>query len=123
MSRSRDRAPIRCLLLAGLVLALPLAAATPARAENATAKVPADASFFASMLRNREQIDALMKSKGYKRLMDLGLVKMGLKKLQEELGKEGNPLGQALKFFEAKENKELLDVLIEAGSEEIFLYG
>jgi len=119
----RDRALLRCLLLCGLLLVVPLTA-RPAHAQNATEKVPADAAFFTAMLRNREQVEGLVKSKGFKRLSELPLVKMGLAQLHAMMAKPGGgPMDGIMKLLEAKENKELLQVLHEAVSDEIFIYG
>jgi hypothetical protein len=43
--------------------------------------------------------------------------------MMKELGKDDGPLGMYKKFTQAKENKELVDLLIEAVADEVFLYG
>lgn len=90
---------------------------------SALAMVPADCAFFAASLRNKEQIDLFYNSKAYKTLRSLPLVKMAYGKLMEELGKEDAPLGMYKQFVADKENQELIDLLLEGMSEEIFIYG
>jgi len=109
-------------LVAAFLLAGP-ARAQDVRTDSALAIVPADAAFFNSTLRNKEQIDAVYKSNAYKKFRELQGVKDGLKMLHEEMKKEGNPLGVIHKALEQKENKELLDLLVDAVSHEIFCYG
>jgi hypothetical protein len=128
----RDRSPGRCplvVLTALLAAAALLLAGRPARAAegdkpaNSLSLVPADAAYYGSMLRNKEQVDAVLKSKAFKRLRELDLVQMGLKHLSAELGKEDSPAAKVKQFFDDPENKELLELLKDAGSHEIFLYG
>jgi hypothetical protein len=120
--------------LTGAVVALMLVAApraraeepakdAPAKAANATGFVPADASFFSTMLRNKQQYDILVKSKAFKKLMELDVVKEHLKKLQDELGKEDGKAAGFKKFWEDKDNKKLVELIINAVSDEIFIYG
>src|SRR5438046_1552790 len=76
--------------------------AAPARADDAGQDagklcdslklVPADASVYGAMLRNKEQIDAIAHSKAWAKLTALPLVKMARQKIEEDLGKEGGPL-------------------------------
>ncbi len=124
MLPQRKRSSGRYLLrVMGAVLAAApvLCFALPARAaDNATELVPADAAFFTASLRNREQYDAVVKSKAFKRLKDLPLVKEALKKFKAEKDKKDGPFA---KFYEDKDNKALVELVIEAGSSEVFLYG
>jgi hypothetical protein len=109
----------------GVVLAAAplLALGLPARAaDNSAALVPADASYYSAMLRNKEQIDAIAKSKAWKRLTDLPLFQEAVKKAKEKLNEEGGPGPAIKKFYEDKDNKDLANVLLDAVSHEIFLY-
>jgi hypothetical protein len=120
------------LFAAALAAVLPLAG-RPARADepapvkesggNATALVPADVSFFASFLRNKQQLDAVRNSNAYKKLMQLDIVKEGLKKAHADLDKDESPIPKIRAFFDQAENKPLLDLLKDAGSHEVFVYG
>lgn len=113
-------------LVAGLVL---LAAVHPARAEadrvpSGLALVPADAAGFSAMLRNREQIELFYKSNAYKTLRALPAVKQAYAEVMKNLGKgkEDGPLATIQKLLEKKENRELLEVLKQAVSDELFVY-
>jgi hypothetical protein len=113
-------------LLAGACLALgtpPAARAGDKEAAKSLALIPADASFYSAMLRNKEQFDALVNSKGYQRLMKLPLVQMGLKHLRAEMAKEDSPLANWKKFTASEENRALIDLVKDAVSHEIFIYG
>lgn len=121
-------APRRWLggLMAGLVL---LASAAVAGAETdkpqtGLSLVPADAAGFAALLRNREQVELFYKSNAYRTLRDLPAVKEAYKKAMDNLGegKESGPLAMFRKWRQAKENKELLAVLTQAVSDEVFVY-
>jgi len=125
----RVRAPQRALplllgaLLAGAFLTVAPANAQDVRTDSGLALVPADAAFYTAMLRNKEQIDAVLKSKAYKKFQELQGVKTGLEQLRAELKKEGGPYAQFQKLLEDKENQELVEVLKDAASSEIFVYG
>ncbi|MFO0878572.1 MAG: hypothetical protein U0840_14625 [Gemmataceae bacterium] len=114
------------LFLAGVVTLL--ASASPGRAEdtapaNALSKVPADSTFFLSLLNNKEQVELLYKSNAYKTLRALPLVKQAHAKLMKDLEKDDSPLAMYKKFTANKENKELVDLLSEAVSDEVVFYG
>jgi len=110
------------LVGAGLLSAAP-ARAQDVRTDSGLALVPADASFYTAMLRNKEQIDAVLKSKAYKKLLELQSVKMALAQLEEEKKKPDGPFSVYKKFMEDKENQDLQAVLKDAVSSEIFFYG
>src|SRR5262249_51630739 len=113
-------------LLAGMSLSL---AARPARADeavkakNSLSFVPADTAFYLAMLRNREQVEAVLNSKAFKRLMSQPLVQMGLKPAMQKFHKPGGPGDHLKNFLSDPDNKELLELLLDAVSNEIFLYG
>jgi len=130
LSPRTDRQGARLLLFAGAVLAgLLLATSGPARAEavktnSSLSFIPADAAFYASSLRNREQMDLFLKSNAFKSLQALPLVKMAHGQLMAKLN-EGprSPLKMLEEFTKNKDNKELLDLVLEVGAEELFVYG
>jgi hypothetical protein len=110
-------------LLLGGALAAPARAAEGGPTDHALALVPADAAFYSASLRNREQLDALLKSKAWARVKELPLVQMGWKHLQEQWAQEGGPLEGLRQFYDQAENRELVAVLADAVSQEIFCYG
>jgi hypothetical protein len=110
--------------LAGVLLAGLLA--TPARAgaekpANSLGMIPADAGFYSAMLRNKEQIDIIAKSKAWAEIWNMPAVQMGWKMLQDQY--ESGNLTPVKAFFSQPENRELLDLLADAGSHEIFIFG
>lgn len=117
------------LFAAAALGGLLLAGAAPGRADavktdTSLSLVPADASFYAAGLRTKEQVDLLLKSAAYKKVESLPLVKMAVAKAMEGLKSDPNsPLKAYEKFVANKDNQALIDVLTEAGSEEIFVYG
>ncbi len=106
-----------------LVLSPPAVLAEGAKAESSLHLVPGDAVFYGAMLRNREQIDAVLKSKAWARLAGLPVVQMAIKQLQEQLAKPNPQVAQVLQLLEQPENKELLGLLGEMFADEVFVYG
>lgn len=111
-------------VLAALALATP-----PARAEGpdgvdaALKLLPADTAFYGSMLRNREQVEAIAKSKAWAKLMDLPAVKLARKRIEDQLANPDPQTAMVLEFLKQPENQELVEVLGDAVSDEIFVYG
>jgi len=85
--------------------------------------IPADAAFYSAMLRNREQIEIIGKSKAWARLMAMPVVQEGFKKYDEAAADPENP---AAKFKAGLANPAVQDVLAllaDMGGRDIFLYG
>src|SRR5688500_4238372 len=118
LPRTTDSTPggLRLLLGALLAGAVLIAAGPRARADEETAKtasalakVPDDAAFFSTSLRNKEQLDLFLKSNAYKTIRSLPAVKAAEEKAKAELAKDpNNPLQRYKKFTAQKENKELV---------------
>jgi hypothetical protein len=132
MLPQRDRLPRRYLplllatVLTGLALLLtgrPVRGGEGDKGANSLSLVPADAGFYQALLRNKEQLDAVLKSKAWGRLVKLPIVQMGLKKLTDLWGQEEGPLAPVRTFFGKAENKELLELLGDAVAHEVFFYG
>jgi len=86
--------------------------------------VPADASFYSSCLRNREQYEAFVNSNAFAKLMAIPTVQMGVAYLKESWENPPDPELAAFKeFLEQPENQELLELLGEMVSDEVFFYG
>lgn len=102
-----------------------LCTALPARAEQTAAPslqlVPADASFYSVMLRNRQQFQAIAHSRAWARLKQNPLVQMGWKQLHAALAE--SPAAGFQGLLQAPENRELLGVLADMFSDEWFCYG
>jgi hypothetical protein len=113
-----------CLLVLAGLLALGLAAPAQAAGDKLDTSlkfVPADAAFYSSMLRNREQLDIVFKSNAYAKLMELPAVKQAL--AATKAAYEKKDFDQVRAILEMPENQELLAVLNDAVSQEIFIYG
>ena len=109
-------------LLAVVAFLLATSALVPARAAQPVASldvVPADAAFYSSMLRNREQYDAIVNSKAFAKIMELPYVKLGLQTLQAQASGPGSPLG----MLNDPDVKKSLAFLADIFSDEVFVYG
>jgi hypothetical protein len=85
--------------------------------------VPEDAAFYCSMLRNREQFEAMAGSRAWAKLKALPFVKDLWKNVREELTGEEGRLAGLYKFFQGAENQQLAELLGEMVSREVFVYG
>jgi hypothetical protein len=83
--------------------------------------MPADVSAYSVMLRNAEQIEAVLKSKAWAKLNGLPVVKMAWKALEEQLHQPGSPLAGFHRWVEQAENKKLVKLLLEMGRDEVFV--
>ena len=54
--------------------------------------IPADAAFYSSMLRNREQIDAFLHSNAWEKLKSMPSVQMGLAMFNAQAQQGGSPV-------------------------------
>jgi hypothetical protein len=119
-------------LMLGLFLLMMLALVTgqarsqegASKTTTALTKVPADAAFFSASLRNKEQLDLFYKSNAYKTLRSLPIIKEAYQQMLKEMAKDkDNPIAMYKKFVENKDNQELVALLLEAISDEVFIYG
>jgi hypothetical protein len=113
--------PLAALVALAALLAAPAAAPAepPKLADSSLALVPAKASFYNASLRNREQLDAFLKSNALAKIRALPFVKTGL----DSLHGADSPVAPLVHFFHAAENRELVAVLAEMASDEVFLAG
>ncbi len=121
----RGRSLVLCMAaLAATLLVVPSApSAEPAKGPASLQLVPEDAAFYSAMLRNREQLEAVLHSKAWARLQSLAAVQFLKEQLQQQLKQPGSPFAQAQAFFSQPENQELLAMLGDMFSDEIFVYG
>jgi hypothetical protein len=106
----------------GLALALPARAADDTRVDAALKLLPADAAFYASSLRLREQFDSVAKSKAWAKITALPAYKMARQAVRAKMTDDP----QAKAFFEQlekPENRELIELLKDVVSREVFFYG
>lgn len=85
--------------------------------------IPADAAFFATMLRNREQVEAVKNSKGWAKLLETPLAKMAFATYELQKTVPGSGPAQLQTALENPEIQKLLDLLAVMASDEIFIYG
>src|SRR5437016_6139463 len=70
------------VLALGAALVQPARAADSAKLDTSLKFIPEDAAFYASMLRNREQLQTILNSRAWATLKELPAVQQALKKLQ-----------------------------------------
>ncbi|OAI42197.1 hypothetical protein AYO40_06660 [Planctomycetaceae bacterium SCGC AG-212-D15] len=105
------------------LVAVPSRGADPASLDTSLKFVPAEAAFYSATLRNREQFDAIAKSKAWARLMELPFIQTAWKEASAELNKKGGALEQLEAFRKDPENQQLLDLGMDMLSTEFFFYG
>ncbi len=123
------RSPRRVLVVLLGLLAGWAVAALPARAEGlddlktSLKLIPADAAFYSSMLRNKEQVDLLTKSHAWAKIWAMPSVDQGWKYLENEYKRPGGKLAVVRQLLDDEDNQELLALFTDIGSDEIFTYG
>jgi hypothetical protein len=111
------------LVLLGLLWLPAQSASAAPKYGNSLDLVPADAAFYSASLRLREQFDIVAKSNAWAKLKNLPSVQMAWQLAQFGLNQPGGPGDQITEFFTDPDNKELRDLLIDAVSSEVFVYG
>src|SRR5437016_4645520 len=114
---------LAAVLSAGLAPVPRAAAAEGAKSAGSVNFVPADTAFYAAMLHNREQLEAVLHSKGWAKIKALPVVQTLWQRAEQELKKPGGPATQLMQFYKQPENQELVALLADMGSEEVFFYG
>jgi hypothetical protein len=112
-------------LLVAATMLFPAAAlpAEPLRESSALRWAPADASFYFSWMRLREQFDALAGSKAAARLMEIPVVQMITEGFASELRTANADLIAVWSHLTPAEQQDLIAVLLDAVSHEVFVYG
>lgn len=110
--------------LLGLVMVSPPAARADVLEDTTSLGfVPADVQFYVAWLRNREQYDLFVNSRAFAKLRQLPVVQMGVALLDVQRQDRDSPLGQFETWRQQPENRELLSLLGEMVSQEVFLHG
>jgi hypothetical protein len=109
-----------------LTAALWAAMTVPARADepksnSSLGMIPADAAYYSSMLRNREQVEAVAKSKTWAKITKLQVYQMAMAGWQATY--QSPNFAEFRQFIEQQENRDLVELLTDAVSDEIFCYG
>jgi hypothetical protein len=111
------------LLAGGGLARTPAAAAELDKLDTSLKLVPENAAFYSTMLRNREQYDAVVSSKAWKRIMDMPVVKMGLEQYKALANDKGSVPGIIEETLKEPEVIKIVDMLRDMGSQEIFMAG
>lgn len=92
--------------------------------ESSLGLIPADAAFYVGSYRNGEQIKIIAESNAWKKLMNMPSVQMGLGMLEDKLETEDNEqVAQAKAVLENPQVKDLLGLLADMFSDDVFCYG
>lgn len=92
-------------------------------APKSLAMIPADAAFYQGLFRCREQVEIVRASRAWAVLAKMPAIKKAWDDFQKEWNASEGDLARVRVFLEQKENQQLLDVLLEMVSHEIFVYG
>ncbi len=109
-------------LLAGAAWQQPARAAGSDKVDSSLHWVPADASFYHAWLRNREQVEAVTQSRAWTKLMALPSVQAVWKQTEDLLDPDG-PYAEYRKLYDQPENRQLVELLLDMFSNEVFVYG
>ncbi len=108
-------------LIMGSLVARPALAAE--KLGNSLDFIPADAAFYSSSLRLQQQVDILLKSKAWATLMGMPSLQLGIAGAQMQMNTAGGPMQQYQEWYKQPENQELIELLKDGVSDEVFLYG
>lgn len=100
-----------------------MAAPPAALAGSGVATVPADAAFFSSTLRLKEQLDIFMASNAWAKLRELPAISRGLDSWNEQKDMPGSPVSLFLTFLELPENAQAVELLSDMVANDTFVYG
>jgi hypothetical protein len=110
------------LCLVGLVSVGPALAGDLSKLDCSLKLIPSNASFYYSMLRNREQVEAIARSKAWAKLKSMPGIQMAKQLIDLQLATRPE-LGQFLELYKQPENQQLVELLGDMLSNEIFIYG
>ena len=98
-------------------------AAEPPKYGNSLDWVPADAAFYTSMLRNKEQVEIIANSKAWAKFTSLSTVRQTWQTMQMIFSLPGGPLSQFQQVLQQPENQQLIELAGDLVSNEIMFYG
>jgi hypothetical protein len=111
------------VLSAGLLAVRPAAASELEKLDTSLKLIPADAAFYSSMLRNRQQVEAILHSRAWARLMKMPVVQMGLAMYEAQSQKPGSPAAQVRAVLENPQYRKAIDLVADMFSHDVFVYG
>jgi hypothetical protein len=98
-------------------------AADLTKLETSLPLIPADAAFYSSSLRNREQLEMFLKSNAFAKLKELPITQLGVQMFRAQAANPKSEVAQALAVLKNPETKRLVDLAADMFSNEVFLYG
>lgn len=115
---------VLALLVAIVVASSPLKATELAEQAHSLKTVPADAAFYSASLRLKEQWDAFLGSKAYRKLMEIPLIQLAKMQISFQWQQNNTPpIAKVREYFESPAGQDAVGVLKEMWSEEVFTYG
>jgi hypothetical protein len=111
------------LLALVAMAARPAVAGDLAKLDTSLKLIPADAAFYTSMLRNREQIEAIKKSKAWAKVVDMPVVQWALSMYNAQAQTPGSAPAQFEAALANPEGQKVVALLADMASDEIFVYG
>ncbi|MCX7425860.1 MAG: hypothetical protein NTW96_09620 [Planctomycetia bacterium] len=117
------------------ILSIGSLAARPTHAQDATAAktldkggtslrwIPDSAAIYSTSLRNREKFEAIAKSKAWAKLRELPAVKMAWQMYETQAASPESGPGKVQAALEDPQVQDLMDLLADMVSDEIFVYG
>lgn len=86
--------------------------------------IPEDAAFYMAWVKNREQVDAMLGTNAWRKLMAIPVVQMGWMQAQTQWQFPTNPDVKKFKrWVDGPDGQKLVQLLTQMGSEEVFVYG
>ena len=111
------------LVAAGWLCPQPAAANGLDKLDTSLKLIPEDAAFYSSMMRNREQFEAIRHSNALAKIQEMPIVQMGLAFYNMQLATPGSNVAKLDAALRNPESRKVLDLAAEMASDEIFIYG
>ena len=111
------------LVAAGWLCPQPAAAGGLDKLDTSLKLIPEDAAFYSSMMRNREQFEAIRHSNALAKIQEMPIVQMGLAFYNMQLATPGSNVAKIDAALKNPESRKVLDLAAEMASDEIFIYG
>ena len=101
----------------------PVTAAELDKLDTSLKLIPEDAAFYSSMLRNREQFEAIRTATPGRKSRQMPVVQMGLSMYQMQLATPGSGPAKIEAALQNPEIRKIVDLAVDMVSDEVFVYG
>ncbi|MEN6405295.1 MAG: hypothetical protein ABFC77_02375 [Thermoguttaceae bacterium] len=101
----------------------PVAAGDLEKLDASLKLIPEDAAFYSSMLRNREQFDAIHQSRAWAKVRQMPAVEAWLAMYQAQTGTPGSGPSKINEILSNPESRKVVDLLADMVSDDMFAYG